>query len=82
MRGKHWGNSAYLISDSLEQVSEERYIITDFPRLSKIFDLLAPVFYDIIDDLGYDTSGDSLIKDKAKFQEEAIEKLRRIVNEK
>ena len=81
MSGGHWGFSGNAISDGLEQVSEERYIITDFPELSKIFDLLAPIFYDIIHDLDYDISGDCFIMDKQKFQDEAIEKLRKVLNE-
>ncbi|KKN59481.1 hypothetical protein LCGC14_0541930 [marine sediment metagenome] len=81
MSGGHWGFSANVICDGLEQVSEERYIITGFPELSKIFDLLAPILYDIIHDLDYDISGDCFIMDKVKFQKEAVEKLRKVLNE-
>ncbi len=81
MSGGHWGSNAYLIKDSLEEVSEDRHIRTDFPELSKIFDLLAPILYDVIYDLDHDISGDCFIMDKAKFQEEAVEKLRKVLNE-
>lgn len=81
MSGGHFGSAAFNIQDSLDHVSKDEYILKDYLKLSKLFDVLGDVLYGIIHDLDYSISGDSLIKDRKEFQEIAIKKIKEIVNE-
>ncbi len=81
MSGGHFGSAAFKVQDSLDHVSKDEYILKDYPRLSKLFDVLGDIFYFIINDLDYDISGDHLIKNKKEFQEKAIKKIKETINE-
>lgn len=72
----HFGNTAYIIQDHLDWVSKDENVLKDFPKLSKIFDVLGDVLFLIIQDLNDNISGNQLIKFNSLFEEESIKKLK------
>ena len=82
MSGGYFGVAAFHVQNSLDHVSKDEYILKDYPKLSKLFDVLGDVLCFIIDDLDHSISGDYFIENKKEFQEKAIKKIKEVIDGK
>jgi hypothetical protein len=82
MSGGHWDYSQYKVRDTLESVSYDTEIAKRFPRLSSVMKELSTTLYDIINDLDWDLSGDTIINNDTEFENNALNSIKNISQEK
>lgn len=75
MSGGHWNYCGVRIRDDLENVATDEIVVARWPKLGAVLERLAVALHDVEREMDWDISCDSLIKDDAAFQRDAILKL-------
>jgi hypothetical protein len=73
--GGHWGYSGATIRDGLEAIAEDDTVMRRWPRISSALAGLATVIKVAENDMDYDISGDSTIKDDVHFEAVIMQRL-------
>jgi len=76
MSGGHWNYQDVNLTELLVEISDDTYIIADFPSLTEKLTALGKVLEEVLHDLDWHVSGDTCIDNKAEFQVNCINKLR------
>ena len=75
MSGGHFEYCQSRMRNCLERIAEDEEILQRWPRLAQRLDMLAHVLNDIIHDIDWDLSGDSIIEDDKQFELISLKKL-------
>lgn len=75
MSGGHFNHCQYQVTNGLTDIANDQKIEERFPRLSAVLSDLAHELESVLHDLDWDLSGDSYIKEDAKFEQDAISAL-------
>ena len=81
MSGGHWEYQQYKLKDILDQVKNDSLTKKRFQKLSIVLGHLSDYLADIIHELDWDFSGDSIISNDQEFETLAIKKLRDVVSD-
>ena len=72
MSGGQWEYSHLKLREYLEEIGDDKDMVKEFPRLASIMKALSSSLHQVIKDLDWHLSGDTIIHDPKAFEEEAI----------
>jgi hypothetical protein len=75
MSGGHWEYSHLRLREILEEIADDKTVKQEFPKIAKTFKELSSVLYEIVHDLDWHISSDTIIERPDIFDRQAINKI-------